>query len=198
MNQKYCFIDTETTGLDRKEHNIFQISAVITDSKLKEIDQINLRFKPHSCARIDPEACERTGLSIEEITEVEKTSLEAYNELIEFLSKHVDRYNKTDKLYFVAYNAPFDNDFMREFFLKHDDQYFGSWFWTPPLCVMQYAAWTITLGDTPQYNLRSKMPNFKLETLCKIAELDWDDEKSHDANYDNHMTIKLFKEFKDS
>ena len=56
---KYCFIDTETTGLDRITHNIFQISAIITDEKLKIQDQINLSFKPHDTKRIDPEALEK-------------------------------------------------------------------------------------------------------------------------------------------
>ena len=191
-SQKYCFIDLETTGLDRKAHNVFQISAIITDAKIKVLDEINLRFVPFDTKRIEVEALEKTGLSIEEVTKAEMSNKEAYNAFIEFLSKHCDRYNKADKLYFVAYNAPFDADFLREFFAKNDDSYFGSWFWHPPLCVMQLAAWTLV--DAPE--LRAKMPNFKLETLCKIAEIDWDESKAHDAEYDNHATIKLFKELK--
>jgi len=193
MSDKFCFIDVETTGLDSKAHNIFQISAIITDAKLKTLNEINLRFKPFDNKRIEPEALEKTGLTIEEITDVEMTSKEAYDELIEFLSRYCDRYNKADKLYLVAYNAPFDADFLREFFAKHDDQYFGSWFWHPALCVMQLAAWTLVNGGM---EIRPKMPHFKLETLCKIADLEWSDEDAHDAAYDNRMTVKLLKAVK--
>lgn len=188
---KYCFIDTETTGLDRIAHNIFQISAIITDEKLKIQDQINLSFKPHDTKRIDPEAMERVKLTAEDICGYKLTSQEAYDQLIEFLSQHCDRYNKADKLYMVAYNAAFDSDFLREFFKKHDDQYYGAWFWNPALCTMQLAAWTLLQGD-----IRPKMPNFKLATLCQIAGLEWDEEASHDASYDNIMNVELLKALK--
>lgn len=185
---KYCFVDVETTGLDKVLHNIFQLSAIITDDKLKILDEVALSFRPHDLSRVSVEALEKTKLSLEEISGYELSSKDAYDRFIEFLSQHCDRYNKDDKLYMVAYNAPFDSDFLREFFAKHDDQYFGSWFWTPPLCVMQLAAWTLLQG-----NLRPKMPNFKLSTLCQVAEIPWDEASSHDAQYDNHATIKLLR-----
>jgi len=35
----YCFIDTETTGLDKQVHSIHQIAAILIDGEsYKEID----------------------------------------------------------------------------------------------------------------------------------------------------------------
>ena len=125
-------------------------------------------------------------MTVESLTDLEMSAREAYATLIEFLSRHCDRYNKADKMHFVGYNARFDYDFMREFFVKNGDSYFGSWFWNPPICVMQAAAW-MTM------RVRGALPNFKLETLCKCAELGWDVSGAHDANYDITQTLELFK-----
>jgi DNA polymerase III alpha subunit (gram-positive type) len=125
-------------------------------------------------------------MTLNVLSELPLSACVAYAKFIEFLSHHCDRYNKADKMHFVGYNAGFDSDFMREFFSKNGDQYFGSWFWNPPVCVMQAAAW-MTM------RVRGALPNFKLETLCKCAELGWDDTRAHDANYDITQTLELFK-----
>ena len=61
---KYCFIDVETTGLDRKLHNIFQISGVILDCDLKEIESFDLKFKPHSLEHTEQGALDATGMTL--------------------------------------------------------------------------------------------------------------------------------------
>ena len=183
---KHFFLDTETTGLDTRVNDIFQISGILTDSNLNVLETVDYRFKPFSLESVDQEALEKTGMTLESLAAAPLSPREAYSNLISILEKHCDRYNKADKLHFVAYNARFDADFIRAFFEKNGDTYFGSWFWNPPICVMQAAAWMTT-------RVRGALPNFKLGTLCQCAELGWDESAAHDASYDIHKTLELYR-----
>lgn len=183
---KLFFLDVETTGLDSVRNDIFQISGIVTDAKLNVLEKIDLRFKPFSLEHVQPDALTKTRMTLEALSSLELSAREAYARLIECLSRHCDKFDKKDKLHFVAYNAKFDVEFIRAFFEKNGDQFFGSWFWNPPICAMQAAAW-MTM------RVRGALPNFKLETLCKCAELGWDESLAHDASYDISQTLELFR-----
>ena len=184
---KLCFIDTETTGIDRNKNNIFQISAKLTDPDAeKVIDAINLRFVPHSLEYVELEALEKTGCTLEELESFPLSSSQAFKQFTDWLGTHADRFDKKDKLQFLAYNAQFDVEFVRQWFLKNNDNYFGSFFWNPAICVMQAAAWFVQ-------GVRPVLPNFKLGTICKCAELGWDEDSAHDADYDVAKTVELYR-----
>ena len=183
---KLFFLDVETTGLNSQYNEIFQISGIITDSKLNVLEKHNWLFRPLSLEHVQPDALTKTRMTIETLSSLELTAQEAYKQFVECLSQHCDKFDKKDKLHFVAYNAKFDVEFIRAFFEKNGDQFFGSWFWNPPICVMQAAAW-MTM------RVRGALPNFKLETLCKCAELGWDESLAHDASYDISQTLELFR-----
>jgi DNA polymerase III alpha subunit (gram-positive type) len=183
---KYCFIDVETTGVDRKHHNIFQISGTVLDCNLQEIESFDLRFRPFSLEHVEQGALDATGMTIDDLSSLPMSSEQAYKSLITILSRHCNKFDKKDKMHFVAYNASFDADFMREFFAKHNDAYFGSWFWNPSICVMLAAAWFTQ-------RVRGAFPNFKLGTICQCAEIGWDESRAHDAQYDIQQTVQLFK-----
>jgi ribonuclease T len=183
---KYCFIDVETTGVDRKHHNIFQISGTVLDCNLQEIESFDLRFRPFSLEHVEQGALDATGMTIDDLKSLPMSSEQAYKSLITILSRHCNKFDKKDKMHFVAYNASFDADFMREFFAKHNDAYFGSWFWNPSICVMLAAAWFTQ-------RVRGAFPNFKLGTICQCAEIGWDESQAHDAQYDIRQTVQLFK-----
>ena len=183
---KHFFLDVETTGLDTRLHDIFQISGIITDANLNILESVDYRFCPFTLDTADPEALVKTGMTAESLSALPLTPREAYAGLNSLLERHCDRFNKLDKLHFVAYNAKFDADFIRAFFEKNGDNYFGSWFWNPPICVMQAAAW-MTM------RVRGALPNFKLGTLCQCAELGWDEAAAHDASYDIHKTLELYQ-----
>lgn len=191
MNEKYqgykkCFVDVETTGTDRKLHNIFQLSGAILDKDDNILERFDFRFCPISLEHTDAGALEKTGMTIEKLKALPMSAPEAYAKFIEVLERHCNRYDKTDKMQMVAYNSTFDSDFLREFFAKNNDNYFGSWFWSPAICIMQWAAMFLI-------DVRGALCNFRLETLCQSAGFGWDEEKAHDAEYDIDMTIKLFK-----
>lgn len=183
---KYCFIDTETTGTDVKQNHIFQISARITDSDLNTLEKINLTFRPHSLEHTEAGALEKTKMSLDHLNALPMHSGEAYCEFINMCSRHVQKFNKKDKMHFVAYNAAFDSDFMRQWFYINGDSYFGSWFWNPPICVMQSAAWFTQ-------RVRGALLNFQLGTVCNAAGLGWDETAAHNADYDVGKTVELFR-----
>jgi DNA polymerase-3 subunit epsilon len=184
---KLCFIDTETTGLCSNDNNIFQISDKITDPDANEIlDQINLRFVPHSLENTDDGALEKTGYTLEELGSFPLSSPDAFKQFTDWLAIHVNRFDKKDKLQFLAYNAPFDVGFVRQWFLKNGDNYFGSFFWNPAICVMQATAWFVQ-------SARPAFPNFQLGTICQCAELGWDEDSAHDADYDVAKTVELYR-----
>jgi DNA polymerase-3 subunit epsilon len=183
---KHFFLDVETTGLDRDRNEIFQISGIITDANLNVLEECDLKFRPLSLECVQDEALIKTGMTLQSLSDLPLSAREAYSQLIEMLGRHCDKFDKTDKLHFVAYNAAFDVDFIRKFFEKNGDQFYGSWFWNPPICVMQAAAW-MTM------RVRGALPNFKLGTICECAELGWDEACAHDAAYDIRQTLKLFR-----
>lgn len=187
---KYFFLDVETTGVDRQKHNIFQIGGILTDPDLNILDQCNITFRPHSLEYVDDGALEKTKMTREALSSLPLSSEEAYASFIGILSRHCNKFDKKDKIHFVAYNASFDVDFMREWFAKNGDTYFGSWFWNPPICIMQSAAWLTQ-------RVRGALPNFQLGTVCQSAGLGWDENAAHDAHYDILKSLELFKYLQD-
>ena len=189
-NHKIVFIDTETTGVDSKLHDVFQLSGIITDPDLNVLEKFDFTFQPFSLEHIDAGASEKTGMSREKLENLEMSAAAAYQEFVKILSRHCNKYDKTDKMQMVAYNASFDSEFIREFFTKNGDNYFGSWFWAPAICVMQAAAWFTQ-------RVRGALPNFKLETVCKSAGIKFEESKAHNSLYDVEKTLELFKYIKD-
>ena len=144
---KYCFIDTETTGLDPQVHSIHQLTAIITDPNLNELETFNIKFAPWEIAHFEQSALDVGHVTLEELKNRPTSFRMAYASFQEFLHHHCAKFDKKDKLQFVGYNAPFDAQFVRSFFEVCADRYFGSWFWNPPICVMQASAWYVQRVD---------------------------------------------------
>ena len=111
-----------------------------------------------------------------------------FNDLTDELSKHIDKYNPRDKFVLLGYNVGFDAQFLRNFWLKNQDKYFGSWFYYPPLDVMALAFDYILKNKD-----RSKMKDFKLMTVAKELGLDVDLEQAHGAMYDINLTRDIYR-----
>ena len=186
--QKLIFIDTETTGTNRDKHEIFQLAAIITNDDASEVlDEINLTIKPELIDNIDPKAIEVCHKSVDDLLANEYTMREAHQLFCEWLNKHVDRYNRKDKLQFIAYNSRFDEDFVRKLFERCEDSFYGSWFWNPSICVMNEVAFLVR-------NHRHKLPNFRLCSICDFLDIEFnEDADAHDALYDVRKTIDVFK-----
>jgi len=183
---KLCFIDVETTGLNANRNGIWQVAAIITSPDGHTVlDTLKLEFNPGKTIEITEEALGVIGKSREALRALPMSSEEAYKLFVEFLCKHVNKYDKMDKLQFIAYNAPFDDKFVRSWASRNGEKYFGSYFWYPSICVMQMVAAFVM-------PIRPVVQSFKLETICAMAEIEWNDDEAHDALYDIQKTRELF------
>ena len=136
MMDKIFWYDVETSGLKEEEHAILSLSGIIEiDGNI--IDQINLKMKPFQGDKIVQEALDINGFSIEQIKTFDDPKI-AFNKLINFLSKYINRYDKKDKLTLAGYNIiKFDIPFLEQLFKKCSDKYFGSWVNGEPIDVYQ-------------------------------------------------------------
>lgn len=108
-----------------------------------------------------------------------------YATFIKDLDGMVDKYNKKDKIYLIAYNAKFDAEFLRKMFEDNKNLFYGSYFYCPEICVMQMAAFKFMRKDIhPE--------NFKLSTICRHLGVKVNDDKLHDALYDATITKNLY------
>lgn len=181
---KYCFIDLETTGLDKDRHAVIQIAGIIADGD-KPYAFFNHRVRPLDNKIIEAEALEVTGLTRKEIGEYAPAH-QVHKDLTGTFGEHVDKYDKQDKMFFCGYNSQFDYGFLRQWFYDLDDQYFGSWFFTPPLDVMQAALLSLRLH-------RHEMENFKLHSVAKAMNIPVEEKQLHDAMVDVELTLAIWR-----
>lgn len=181
---KRIYIDVETTGIPFPECGLIQLAGAIEIPGAKP-RFFQYRIKPFPGDVIEAEALEVNGITREEL-ETFPAPGNVYKDFINLLGTHVDRYDRADKFHFIGYNAMFDSDHLRAWFEKNDDTYFGSWFYFPPIDVMNMAAVHLM-------NRRAEMKDFKLLTVAKELGLAVDETKAHDARYDIALTRKMFK-----
>jgi DNA polymerase-3 subunit epsilon len=176
----------ETTGTDPAKHGIIQIAgAVVIDGEMKE--KFDWKVRPLRGDMVSPEACKVNGVTVEQMREFPEAPV-VFGQLLALLGRYVDKFNKKDKFFFVGFNSTFDDSFLRRFWDKNGDSYYGSWFWWPSIDVAVLAA--NRLGDA-----RAEMPNFKLTTVAEYLAIKADG-SAHDAGYDIELTRKLYESCK--
>jgi DNA polymerase-3 subunit epsilon len=175
---KLCFIDVETTGLDHTKNALLQCAGIIRiDGRIK--DRFDFKMQPHEDAIIDvnEEMASRHRLKHET----------AFNRFIKKLEKYVNPYKKSDKFYFLGYNSKFDENFMRAWFLRNKNKWYGSYFWNPSVDVMQLA-----MRGMMRKGERPELANMKLGTVAKYYGLKVKESDLHDAAYDIKLTKDLY------
>lgn len=186
MPIKRFYCDLETTGTDAEKHGIIQFSAIVTIDGQK-VDSLTLEMQPLPEDEIDAGALEANGVPEEQLFSSDRIPpAHAYAKITAFLGKYVNKFNRGDKFFWIGYNADFDARFLRAFFKKHGDEYFGSWFFMPILCCMVLAGYLLMKN-------RQRLSDFKLRTVyeylypeTKYSEEDW-----HDALFDIERTIDI-------
>lgn len=181
---KLCFLDVETTGVNCEKNAIHQLSGKIyVDGELKE--EFDFHIKPFDGAVIEDSALEVGGVTREEIMAYPDQAI-VYNQFENMLAKYVNRFDKYDKFYMVGYNCQaFDSKFVRKFFERNGNKYYGSWFWPNTLDVMVLA--TARLMDE-----RASMPNFQLKTVAKQVGSVIEESKLHNSSYDVELTKDIY------
>jgi DNA polymerase-3 subunit epsilon len=181
---KKCFIDVETTGLSSTQNGIHQISGIIEIGD--KLETFNFHVRPFERDIIVVKALEVSGVTEEDLkTDKYENPRIVYGKFCNLLEKYVDKFDPKDKFLFIAYNAPFDYQFIRQWFTKNGDKYFGSYFVHPPIDVMTLAC--AAIGSD-----RFDLINFKLNTVAKYFGIKVEEDKLHDAVYDIQLTQYLY------
>jgi len=183
--EKLFYFDVETTGLDPVKNGIHQISGFIEiDSQFKQ--DFNFVVAPYKTDIIEKTALDVAGVTEEHIKGYPPIEI-IYTQLISVLDNYVDKFDKRDKYFLVGYNnAHFDNQFLRSWFDKNNDRYFGSWFWSNSIDVMVLASEFLK-------NKRAGMKDFKLKTVAVEMGIEIDETQLHNALYDVHLTRQIYK-----
>ncbi|MGW8313096.1 MAG: 3'-5' exonuclease [Desulfuromonadales bacterium] len=197
VEQKLLFIDVETTGVNPERNAVIQISGCVQIGE-EVTETFDYYVRPFLQDEIEDAALEVTGINRRQLLQPDHPDFmvvpgqhfegprEIYLRLAEMLGRYVDQYKKTDKFQFVGYNShSFDMPFMRRFWEKNGDRYFGSWFWYPCLDVM--LLWAQILQP-----VRSELSNFKLATVARHCGINVDDTRLHDSLYDIELTRELW------
>jgi len=178
---KLLWLDTETTGLNKEKCDIIQLAGIIIiDGEEKE--RFNFHCQPINYENIEPTSFEKTGMSFEKLKELPMPQ-EMYMNFVALLNKYVDRYNKEDKFYLAGHNTQFDLEFLKNFFIKMGDNYFGSYFFYRTVDLMAFAT---ILQAAGLITLR----NFKLENIAEYLCIET--KQLHDAMDDIDSTRKCF------
>lgn len=195
--KKILWVDTETTGVDTQHDDIIQVAGFIKipDSNpsiiTSALSSFNLLFQP---AEMDLEAATESQLAALAISGNTVDGLKeatdnqsAFNKFKQWLERHVNRFNKADKLLVAGYNIRFDTDMIRTWWNKRGDKWYGSYFYPYTLDV---------LSDVVRYimHLPADVPrpeNLKLGTVLEWLDIEVEGEL-HDAMTDIKATELLY------
>lgn len=184
VGKKYCVLDVETTGLNPKQHTVVQIAgAVILGEEV--VEAFEFYTKPHRGCLVSKRALEVNGLTVEQLESFDSPNI-IHKELLALLGKYVNKFDKGDKLHLIGYNChSFDVPFLRAWFDRCGDKYFGSFFHHPSIDVMLLAAFVLR-------HERAAVGKFNLANVCQYCGITVDETATHDARYDVNLTYTLY------
>lgn len=185
---KLIWIDVETGGLDEKKNPLIQVAAFVEiGGEIK--DKFVSYIRPFPMDIVEPKALEVNKLTMDQLKAFPEPRA-VYLKFISFLDNYINRYDSSDKLVPLGYNVSFDMGFLREFWLKNGDKYFGSYFLHVPVDVMGLVVAHSIMLDIP---LPSRM---RLTDQIKFFGLEVEGDL-HDAEVDIRMTREVFLKVKE-
>lgn len=189
MNEiKLLWLDCETTGLDTDIHEIIQLAGII-ESPGNFSTSFNFRMKPLNVKSISKDAIAAHGISVKEML-LYKHPYDVYLEFKLLLNTYVNKYDKDDKLILSGQNVKFDDKFIRAWFEKYTDTYWGSYVTSGVFDLKTLA---------PMYEIfynKKIFSSYSLGYLCKKLEVELTN--AHDAKADIIATreccLKIYNE----
>jgi len=183
---KIFYFDVETTGLDSIENSIHQFAYIV------EIDGVvmeegNIQMQPVEIDQLPDDYVTPVGGITKADLLTYGTQGQGYKRIMRVLDTYVSRYDKTDKFFISGYNCQsFDMAFLRRLFDKNGNSFFYAYFWSASLDVM-------ILVSQFLINVRSTLPNFKLETISNHFGIEIQGKGFHDAMSDIRATREIYQ-----
>ena len=181
MTKKTLWFDVETTGLSAYKNAIIQFACLVDiDGKIE--DEKELKIAPLETDEIEDAALKVNGITRVELTQF-RTAPEVLNgHILPFFNKWINKFDITDKFAFAGFNVGFDIDFLKQFFWKNKERYFGSYFNGKRVDPL-YQLYSL------DYQNKLCLPNNKLGTACKHFDIEIE---AHDALSDIRATRELY------
>lgn len=179
-DQKLFFVDTETTGTDSIKNDIIQLGGLI-EINGEVVEEIDFNCQPFNYFTISTAALEINKTTIEDL-KTYQTPQNAHRILKQTLEKYVDKYDKKDKFNLSGYNVGFDADFLRQFFSKAYDKYYGSLIDYHKLDVLSLVFILVFKGYL-------ELEDYKLKTVANHFGIKYEE---HNALADIKVTREVF------
>ena len=159
MQLKLAFIDFETGGLDKKTSPALSVSITI-DIDGTTVAKYTSLICPYDPSLVTEKALEVNCLDIEQLMEA-KSEKQVFGEMIAFLIQYVDMKDRSDRLFFVAHSAGFDDGIFRAMVHRNanDTRLRSKIFWGELLCTRVMAANYLCM-------VRHTMSSFTLGDIC--------------------------------
>lgn len=179
MKLKRLYLDLETTGVDHNVNGVCQIAGIVEiNGKVQKT--FNFHVRPFEKDIIEDEALEVIKKTREEIEQYNDPDI-VHKALLKIFDQYIDKYNRSDKFELAGYNVKFDDDFLRSWFFKLGDKYYGSYVNPYKVDLYSVLAWLRGYGLVTTENL-------KLETVAKYFSIEHD---AHDAMGDVKATREI-------
>lgn len=164
-----AWVDTETTGLDPKNHELLSLALVLTDQRGKELMRWHWKFKPRWVERADPKALEVNGYNPDTWGPTVSIAL-AMHQFV----------NITKDAIFCAHNVRFDYSFIAEELHRQGLKWEGYY---STLDTVMLGWYTMSRSNT--------LNGVSLAALCSFYGVSNDG--AHDALRDVERTITVWK-----
>lgn len=181
---KTLFIDLETTGLSSHRNSIIELAAILEEGN--EVKEVYHKYcKPETRPADFDKITGITGITWDFLEKHGIPEKILYNSFLSFLDKYIDKFDKKDKLVFCAYNARFDESFLRELFKRHDNSYYGAYFYPGTLDIMT------TLNFCIRHKMIDTPLGFKNADTAAHLGIKFDKKLLHSAIEDIRLSKKI-------
>lgn len=187
-----CAIDTETTGLRPRYHEIVQLALLPLDARLnplKDVPHFDILIKPEYPNRIEKEAVRKIGQEKWNMAITMGIPREAAVDLFEEWFFYKLGIADGKRITPLAQNWKFDYEFLDELFgWELRNERFDSRS-RDTFTVAQF------LNDQADFDAE-KIPfpdNQQLSNLARRLNIEVESDMTHDALYDCHLTAKVYK-----
>lgn len=183
-DKKIFWFDTETSGLDKVEHGIIQIAALI-EVNGEVVGEFESKVRLFPTKKVEAKALETNGFTVDQIRREFPETHGVYNNLRTFLAKHGTAGDKANRFIMAGYNSQFDCDMLAQWHQDITRKPFAYWDYfqfspidpLPFFRILRYAG-ILTTEDT------------RLESICKFYGIEID---AHDALSDIRATRTVTK-----
>lgn len=178
---KVLWLDTETTGLDAIKQDVIQI-AYLVEIDGEVVEEQEFKCQPFNWAGIQDRALEVHGYTRDNLKTFEAASIIKCR-MDASLERYIEKFNKDDKFTLAGYNVQFDYRFMKEWYAKCGDKYWGSF-----VNYKMYDGYPLFQAYANAANL--DLPNHKLTTAAAHFGFKFG---AHDALEDIRVTRQVVK-----